>query len=226
MTATPKELSFHYLNKSIRADLSHNQHERQRPLYDFTRAQGPLSPLNELESFLGGTIEFLPHRRAGDLTDTERKFFDFNWWLSHNLQYDPEFASAQLIPLEGHHEKTLNLIKTLRKRYDKTSGESETSASAGRVFTKRLRQLYFWLWYTVLALNVERENEFEHFTELMGCACCAIQLENVSLCIQLFAGQRVEDRDAFLARLRPHFANALQSLQGKVTTCNCNEGLS
>ncbi len=93
-------------------------------------------------------------------------------------------------------------------------------------FSKRINALYWWLWYSVLGLQVEKVREFDHWIEMMECSCCPLHLENVSICIQTIGGHRVEDRDSFLAKLRPHFQNHTSRLSGKTITCDCAEGLN
>jgi hypothetical protein len=99
------------------------------------------------------------------------------------------------------------------------------SSLAEKLFAERLHSLYFCLWYSVLAVNVERVSEFEHWIELMKSACCPIQIENVSLCVKLLGGHHAEDRENFLAKLRPHFMTHLQRVKNKAVTCDCGAGL-
>lgn len=89
----------------------------------------------------------------------------------------------------------------------------------------RFYSLFYQVWEAVLSLNIDHENEFEYWTERLGFACCPIGLENVSITIRLVAGQWVEDRDLFLAKLRPYFTRNVERLQAKEITCDCAEGL-
>lgn len=197
--------------------------QRETVLYDFTKLQEPIDPLVELERYLGSATDFGAIHHKGQFNETERKFFDFNWWIERNRQYEPEFAAARLISIPGYQDTALSLVWKVRQRYDACAHNGQFKTVLPYLY--RLRTLYFWMWYTVLGLNVERVNEFNHFIELMDTACCGIQLENVSLCVQVLAGQEADDRDTFLAKLRPHFQKHLARIQSKVITCNCAEGI-
>lgn len=196
----------------------------QPSLYDFGKAQAPLNPLEEMERYLQISSNFLPLNKDGVANDTERRLLDFNFFILHNQAHDPEFALARPIAFDNFAENAVHAVWQLRKRYTPTLGKCDFQRNG--IFLRRLRGVYFWLWYTVLGLNVDGVAEFQHWIDQMDNACCAVQLDNVSFCVRLLAGQWADDRDSYLAKLRPHFVKHTQRVSTKQITCDCNEGFA
>jgi|GEM_PF-5496662 len=227
-----RKLNFEFANPKDPAQINRETHENvagvqvepKSALYDFTRLQEPLNPTIEVERYLQATGDFMPIHKQGLPTDTERLFFDFNFWLEHNRKYDPDFVTAKLIPLEGYVNKAIRIIWKLRQQYDDVAFNGQFKSTLPYLY--RFRTLYWWMWYTLLTLNVELTSDFEHFTEMMECACCSLQLENVSFCIQVLGGQWAEDRESLLAKLRPYFQQHLARVKSKVITCDCGKGIN
>lgn len=100
------------------------------------------------------------------------------------------------------------------------------AAAAEDARRRRLVDFYFLFWLSLQAINIDREPETEWWQEWMNAACCTVYLNCVSACVRLLAGQFVDDREPFLARLRPCFQQALVRLSAKSTTCGCSEDLT
>lgn len=211
------------VNQEVRQNAAQAFVAPQPSLYDFTKKQGPLNPLEEMERYLQSSSNFLSMNKDGVANDTERQLLDFNFFILHNQAHDPEFATARPIAFESFIENALQAVWQLRKRYTPTLEKCDFKRN--QIFLRRLRGVYFWLWYTVLGLNVEGIAEFPHWIERMECSCCAVELDNVSFCVRLLAGQWADDRDSYLAKLRPHFAKHTQRVSAKQVTCDCNEGM-
>lgn len=212
------------VNQEVRQNVAQAFVAPKTVLHDFAKAETPLNPLEEMERFLQSSGNFLPLHKDGIANNTERRLLDLNFFLLHNQSRDPEFAQAQPISFDGFADNALQAVWQLRKRYTPTL--EQCSFHRNMVFLRRLRSVYFWLWYSVLGLNVDGVAEFQHWIDQMDNACCAVQLDNVSFCVRLLAGQWADDRDSYLAKLRPHFVKHSQRVQAKVITCDCNEGFA
>jgi len=182
----------------------------------YRNAEDGTNGYNQLTGYLFNIKDYEKASKKPDFF----QYFDFNSILKINKNVSSEYKMARPIPFENHADKVFGEIYSLFKRY-------RTNISQPfKLFEDRIEALYFELWYTILSLNVELTPEFDYWAERMECACCPIYLENISICIKLLAGQQAEDRESYLAKLRPPFRKRLQELSTKRITCWCNEGVS
>ncbi len=129
-----------------------------------------------------------------------------------------EFPCLKLSPIETLDAAFQQELKAFAQRLASATEQARRD---------RLMAFYFLFWLSLYSLNVDREPELGWWQEQLGSACCTVHLNGVSACIRLLAGQWVEEREGFLARLRPSFQQALARLKEKSPlTCHCLEGLS
>jgi hypothetical protein len=141
-------------------------------------------------------------------------FFDFNHWLKVSGALSEFFGSDDPVLPDYLSEKVFQILKEIVNKQPENAQES---------LYNRLEITVSWLWYTCLSVFADPlATEFENFTEMIETADCLTQLENVSFGIQVFAGWKVDDRDAYLDRLRKIFTPQLKKLENKVCNgCYC-----
>lgn len=177
--------------------------------------------------------EFANYRNFGETVTPEKVIVELNsLWKRYKASIkEPDRPPAESSAASNSGDSD-EIVKNTLSVQAKTlaglppnCGIGKPSSLAEKLFAERLHSLYFYLWYSVLAINVDQINEFEHWIEMMECACCRIQIENVSICVKLLGGHYAEERENFLAKLRPHFGTHLQRVQGRVPTCSCADGM-
>lgn len=198
------------------------------------------SPLREFERSQHAVFILISQPENEENYENQKtlQLFDFDRWLQVNRKYTEGFESAQLFGEVTSAKTIVTYARELWKRYQASRAvgtvvtENRNTAPTSiqeKLFVERLHCLYFWMWYTVISLQVTRDNEFNHFIELMETACCPIQLENVSIIVKALAGWQADDRDSYLGKLRPHFQNHLQVQMERAArgllTCDCGKGL-